>query len=165
MSHDTILIAAITAPQGLDGSVRLRSFAEDAKNLKRYKVFQTARGILTLKNLREQPNAIVAKFAEITDRTAAETWRGVELHVARDVLPGVAENEYYQSDLIGMQVTSTDGTNIGTVFAMPNYGAGDLIDIEMLSGGTRLFPFADIAVHSVDNEKRTIILHAHYLAE
>jgi 16S rRNA processing protein RimM len=165
MSADHILIAQITAPQGLDGSVRIRSYADAAENLKRYKVFHTVRGQLTLKTLRVQPNATIAKFVEIADRTAAETWRGVELHVTRDQLPKVADNEYYQSDLIGMIVVSSTGDTIGTVIAMPNYGAGDLIDVALHAGGTRLFPFADTAVHVVDDAARQIILHAEYLAD
>jgi 16S rRNA processing protein RimM len=165
MSADHILIAQITAPQGLDGSVRMKSYADSPENLKRYKVFHTARGQLTLKTLRVQPNATIAKFTEITDRTAAETWRGVELHVARAQLPKAAENEFYQSDLIGMAVLSSTGVTIGTVIAMPNYGAGDLIDVKLHAGGTRLFPFADTAVHAVDDAERQIILHAEYLAD
>jgi 16S rRNA processing protein RimM len=165
MPNTQILIAQITAPQGLDGSVRIRSFADAAENLKRYKTFETARGLLTLKTLRVQPNAVIAKFVEITDRTAAENWRGVELHVARNLLPSVAENEFYQSDLLGMTALSSDGTTVGTVIAMPNYGAGDLLEIELAGGGTRLFPFADIAVQHVDAAARVVILHAEYLAE
>jgi 16S rRNA processing protein RimM len=165
LTDTKILIAQITAPQGLDGSVRLKSFADSPENLKRYRVFQTTRGALTLKTLRVQPNATIAKFMEIADRTAAETWRGIELHVARSQLPKAPENEFYQSDLIGMAVVSSTGDTIGTVIAIPNYGAGDLIDIELHAGGTRLFPFADAAVHSVDNAARQIILHAEYLAE
>lgn len=161
----TILIAQITAPQGLDGSVRIRSFADDAKNLKRYKVFQSPRGVLTLKTLRQQPNALIAKFVEIPDRTAAESWRGVELFIDRQQLPPAPEAEFYQSDLIGMTAASSDGTTLGSVIAVPNYGAGDLLEIDLAAGGTRLVPFADIAVAAVDAEKRHIILHAAYLED
>ncbi len=165
MSETRILIAQITAPQGLDGSVRIRAFTDDPANLKRYKKFQTARGELTLKNLRAQPNALVAKFVEITDRTAAETWRGVELQVARERLSATTDAEYYQSDLVGMVAVSTTGEAVGTVTAIENYGAGDLLDVALASGGSRLFPFADIAVDRVDTASRTIILHSDYLAE
>ncbi len=165
MTANSILIAHITAPQGLDGSVRLRAFTDDPANLKHYKKFQTARGELTLKSLREQPNALVAKFIEIADRTAAETWRGTELFVAREQLAQTTGQEYYQSDIIGLAVVSTSGAAVGTVTAIENYGAGDLLDVALASGGTRLFPFADIAVDRVDDVSRSIILHAEYLAE
>jgi 16S rRNA processing protein RimM len=158
-----ILIAIIAAPQGLDGSVRLKSFADDPENLKRYKVFETPRGPLTLKSLRVQPNAIVAKFNEIADRTAAEKWRSVNLHVARDQLPDLADDEFYQSDIIGMKVISDTGVDVGTVKSIENYGATDLIDITLGDGSSVMIPFIDDAVLEIDDIQGRVIIDAVFL--
>ncbi len=161
-----ILIAIIAAPQGLDGSVRLKSFADNPENLKRYKTFETPRGPLTLKALRVQPNAIVAKFEEIADRTAAENWRNVNLHVARDKLPELDDDEYYQSDIIGMHVVSTTGADIGIVKSIENYGASDVIDIKCADGSSIMIPFIDDAVLEIDDaQNRVIISHVFLTAE
>jgi 16S rRNA processing protein RimM len=158
-----IIIAIIAAPQGLDGSVRLKSFADTPENLKKYKSFETTRGTLTLKSLRVQPNAIVAKFAEITDRTAAEKWRGVELSVERLQLPDLENGEYYQADIIGMTVFSNTGGEIGIVKSIENYGAADLIDITLALGGSLLVPFIDDAVLEIDDMSQRIIISENFL--
>jgi 16S rRNA processing protein RimM len=165
LTDTTILIAVIGAPQGLDGSVRLTAFTDEITNLKRYKTFSTARGPLTLKKLREQPNALVVKFAEFPDRTEAEKWRGVELFVARTQLPDLADGEYYQSDLVGMSVITDAGTTIGTVMAIPNYGAGDLLDIKLADGTEKLLPFNDDVVLRVDAASRQLVIDPDYLSE
>ncbi len=156
--NERILIAIIASPQGLDGSVRLKSFAETPDNLKRYTSFETARGPLTLKSLRVQPNAIVAKFAEIVDRTAAETWRNASLHVARARLPALDGGDYYQADLIGLTALSQTGIELGAVVAMPNYGAGDLLEIRHHTGQEYLIAYTNDAVISVDLAARTLTI-------
>jgi 16S rRNA processing protein RimM len=158
-----IIIALIAAPQGLDGSVRLKSFADTPENLKKYKCFETSRGVLTLKSLRVQPNAIVAKFAEISDRTAAEKWRGVDLSVERLQLPDLADGEHYQADIIGMKVVSNTGAELGTVKAIENYGATDIIDIMLTHGESLLVPFIDDAVLEIDDDNRRIIIADDFL--
>jgi 16S rRNA processing protein RimM len=163
LTDTAILIAVIGAPQGLDGSVRLTAFTDEITNLKHYKTFQTARGTLTLKKLREQPNALVVKFAEFPDRTEAEKWRGVELFVARTQLPDLADGEYYQSDLVGMAVVAGAGAAIGTILAIPNYGAGDLLEIKLLDGTEKLLPFNDDAVVAIDMATGKLVIDPDYL--
>jgi 16S rRNA processing protein RimM len=165
MQTDSILIAVIGAPQGLDGSVRLTAFTDDIAGLKRYKTFSTARGTLTLKNLREQPNALVVKFAEFPDRTEAEKWRGVELFVARAQLPPLAESEYYLADLAGMTVMDPKGAMLGTVMAVPDYGAGVLLDVRWADGTEKLLPFNDAVVLSVDSAARKLVVDPDMLAD
>jgi 16S rRNA processing protein RimM len=80
--------------------------------------------------VRAHKGGAIARFAEITDRNAAEALRSTLLTVLRAELPPLGEGEYYYSDLIGLSCTSTDGTELGTCIAVENYGAGDILEIE-----------------------------------
>jgi 16S rRNA processing protein RimM len=107
------------------GEVRLKVFAED---LSAHRSFNG--GALTLKSVRHGNNGAIARFAEISDRTAAEKMRGTELAVPRTALPPLEDGEYYHADLIGLAAVSEAGDAIGTVVAVENFGAGDVVEIE-----------------------------------
>jgi 16S rRNA processing protein RimM len=159
-----ILMAAITAAHGLDGSVKLKVFSDDPASLKRTKAFTTDRRlVLTLKSNRTQSNMVIARFNEIADRTAAEQWRGAKLYIARADLPEVAANEIYHIDLIGMRVQTPDAVQVGIVIDVPNYGAGDLLDIEKADGQTILMPYRDVAVLNIDKANGCITIDPAFL--
>ena len=116
-----VTLAAIAGAHGVGGEVKLKFFTDD---LTGYQSFND--GALTLKSLRGN----IARFAEITDRTAAERLRGTVLTVPRDTLPLLPDGEYYHADLVGLRAVSTDGTDLGHIVAVENFGAGDVIEIE-----------------------------------
>jgi 16S rRNA processing protein RimM len=124
----TVTLAAVAGAHGVTGEVRLKLFAESLDSLKRHKSYNG--GTLTLKSLRAHKGGAIARFAEITDRNAAEALRGQLLTIPRLDLPPLAEGEYYHSDLIGLACVSTDGTELGTCIAVENFGAGDILEIE-----------------------------------
>jgi 16S rRNA processing protein RimM len=120
-----VTLAVVVGAHGVTGEVRLKVFAED---LGQHKSFNG--GALTLKSLRPGNNGAIARFAEIADRNAAEALRGTELSVPRSSLPPLGEGEYYHVDLIGLPAVSDAGEALGTVIAIDNFGAGDVIEIE-----------------------------------
>lgn len=128
MEAKTVTLAAVVGAHGVTGEVRLKLFAERLDSLKRHKSYNG--GALTLKSLRAHKGGAIARFAEITDRNAAEALRGQLLTIPRLELPPLAEGEYYHSDLIGLACVSTDGTELGTCIAVENFGAGDILEIE-----------------------------------
>jgi 16S rRNA processing protein RimM len=126
MSADRpVTLAAIIGAHGIAGEVRLKVFADD---LASYKSFNN--GALTLKSLRAGSNGAIARFAEVADRNAAEALRGTQLTVPRSALPPLEEGEYYHVDLLGLPAVSDAGDALGTVVAIDNYGAGDVLEIE-----------------------------------
>ncbi len=138
-----VTLAVIVGAHGVGGEVRLKVFAEDAWSLKAHKRFND--GALTLKSLRVG-NQVIARFAEVADRTAAERLRGTELTVPRDALPPLAEGEYYHADLIGLPAVSTAGEDLGRVVAVENFGAGDVLEIERPDGKRFMVPMTAEAV-------------------
>jgi 16S rRNA processing protein RimM len=124
-----VIMAAVIAAHGITGEVRLKLFGEGAAALKRYRTFND--GKLTVKSLKDDSKGgAIARFAEITDRTAAEKLRGTALTVPRSELPPLGEGEYYHADLLGLPAVSTTGVALGTVVAVENFGAGDVLEIE-----------------------------------
>ena len=126
-----VTLAAVMSAHGLAGEVRLKLFGEGAGALKRYRAFSCAGGTLTVTSLRDDgKGGAIGRFAEITDRTAAEKLRGQVLTVPRSAMPPLAPGEYYHADLLGLPAMSVGGVSLGTVVAVENFGAGDIIEIE-----------------------------------
>ena len=133
VTPNQIILAAITGAHGVTGEVRLKLFGEGLATFKPHKSFND--GALTLKKVRDDnKGGAIARFAEVTDRTAAEKMRGTALSVSRADLPPLAEGEYYHRDLIGLAAVSDAGDTFGEVIAVHNFGAGDVIEIARTSG-------------------------------
>jgi 16S rRNA processing protein RimM len=136
-----VVLAAVTGAHGVAGEVRLKLFAESAASLKRHRRLYAGALELTLVSARAGPHGVIARFAEVADRTAAEALRGSELSVPRSALPPPAEGEIYVADLIGLPALA-DGAEVGRVRAVHDFGAGDLVDVVLASGREVLVPLS-----------------------
>ena len=149
MPEEQVTLAAIAGAHGISGEVRLKLFAESIDSLRRHQAVQVGDRRLTLKSVKPGAGAAIARFAEIGDRTAAEGLRGQVLTVPRSALPPLEEGEYYHADLIGMACESAAGEPLGSVVAVENFGAGDIVEIEQPNGRRTMVPFrpgvADLA--------------------
>lgn len=152
MANDSpVTLAVVIGAHGVTGEVRLKVFAED---LSVHRSFNG--GALTLKSVRHGNNGAIARFVEIPDRTAAEKLRGTELTVPRAALPPLGESEYYHADLIGLAAVSEAGDPIGTVVAVENFGAGDVIEIARMDGKRFMVPMQPAAVPRWDETSLTV---------
>ena len=150
-----VTLAAITGAHGVTGEVRLKLFGEGLDSLGRHKSFNA--GALTLKTLRDDgKGGAIARFAEVVDRTAAEALRSTTLAVPRDALPPLEEGEYYHADLLGLAAVSDAGEPLGTVVAVENYGAGDVLEIERPEGKRFMVPMRAEAVPEWDAERLVV---------
>ena len=61
--------------------------------------------------------------------TEAERLRGLRLYLPRSALPPTGEDEYYHADLIGLEAVLGDGTPVGRVRAIHDFGAGDTLEL------------------------------------
>ena len=160
MAERRIALAAVAGAHGIKGEVRLKLFSESIASLKRHEKLYVGGSERRLVAIREG-KAPVARFAGIDGRSAAEALRGQLVEVDRAALPPLGEDEYYHADLIGLPAASLDGKAVGTVVAVENYGAGDLLEIEDAAGKRSLIPFkAGIA----DLEDGRIVVDPEFLA-
>lgn len=135
-SDRPVTLAVVTGAHGVTGEVRLKLFGEGVAALKRYRAFNDS--TLTVKTLKDDSKGgAIARFAEVTDRTAAEKLRGAALTVPRSALPPLGEGEYYHADLIGLPAVSASGEALGVCIGVDNFGAGDVIEIEAPSAGEK----------------------------
>ncbi len=146
-SDRPVTLAAITGAHGIRGEVKLKIFAD---NLASYRLFNG--GTLKLVSLRQD----IARFEGVADRTAAEAMRGTALTVPRSSLPPLGEGEYYHADLIGLSARSEAGEPLGTVVAVENYGASDLVEIERTGGRRFLVPLTPQAVPHWDDRELVV---------
>jgi 16S rRNA processing protein RimM len=158
--NDRVLLGEIGAAQGLKGEVRLRSYTQDPAAIARYGVLDDEHGRkIEIESVRVTPKALIARVKGVTTREGAEALNHTKLYIARSRLPARGEEEWYHSDLIGLAVIGRDGAPIGTVVALHNFGAGDLIEVKPAAGGpTVLVPFTRDAVPEVDVEGGQIVV-------
>lgn len=150
-----VTLAAVVGAHGVTGEVRLKLFGEGVEALQRFGAFNDSS--LTLKKLRDDgKGGAIARFAEVTDRTAAEKLRGTALTVPRSALPPLGEGEYYHADLVGLPAVSDTGEALGTVVAVENFGAGDVIEIERPSGARFMVPMRAEAVPEWSAERLVV---------
>jgi 16S rRNA processing protein RimM len=158
--NERVLLGEIGAAQGLKGEVRLRSYTQDPAAIARYGPLDDEHGRqIEIESLRVTPKALVARIKGVTTREGAEALNHTKLYIARSRLPEREDEEWYHSDLIGLAVVGIDGARIGTVIAVHNFGAGDLIEVKPTAGGpTGLVPFTRDAVPEVDIEGGRLVL-------
>ena len=131
MTQDShITLAAVTGAHGVHGEVRLKLLGEGIDALRQHSSFND--GALTLKKIRsDNKGGAIARFAEVQGRNAAEKLRGTVLTVSREALPDLGEGEYYHADLIGLAAVTDTARGLGTVCAVHNFGATDIIELTL----------------------------------
>ncbi|MGU3496955.1 ribosome maturation factor RimM [Xanthobacteraceae bacterium A53D] len=150
---DRLLIARIGAPHGVKGEVRLFPFGDDPDDLKRYELTdESGKRRFKVLSLRAAKDHYVARIDVIADRDAAEALTNTDLFVSRDALPPAGdEDTFYHADLIGLRVEDAAGNLLGSVLAMQDFGAGDVLEYTPTGGGkTLMLPFTREAVPVVD---------------
>jgi 16S rRNA processing protein RimM len=159
---ERIRVARIGAAHGVRGEVKLWSFTEDPLAVADYGPLQTEDGAqaFEIESLRPGKDFLVARLKGVNDRSAAEKLTNTDLFVPRQRLPAIEEADtFYYADLVGLSAVTADGKTLGTVSAVHNFGAGDIIEIAPEGGGqTLMLPFTDDVVPEVDMKGKRIIV-------
>jgi 16S rRNA processing protein RimM len=147
-----ICLGVITGAHGIQGAVRIKSFTEVAREIESFGPLSDAGGakMFEVRVESDTPKGLIARIAGIDDRNAAEALKGTELYVGRGALPAEDEDEYYYADLVGLAAEGSDGNKLGVVKAMNNFGAGEVMEIELEAGGSVMIPFTKSVVPLVD---------------
>jgi 16S rRNA processing protein RimM len=156
-----IRVARIGAAHGVRGEMKLWSFTQDPAAVANYGPFETESGkVFEIESMRAAKDHFVVRIAGITDRDEAAKLCNLDLFVPRDRLPPIEEDDtYYHADMIGLAAVTPEGVGVGTVTAIHNFGAGDLIEIATTQGGEPLLlPFTTAMVPEVDLAVRKIVV-------
>jgi 16S rRNA processing protein RimM len=154
MAEDRLCVGVIVGAHGVRGDLRVKSFTAAPQDLVSYGALTDASGArrFRMRILGVARGLLRVHMDGIEDRNAAEALAGVELYIARDLLPAPEEEEFYHSDLIGLRAERPDGSLYGTVRALHDFGAGDVIEIGLAEGGTVVLPFTRAVVPEIDLE-------------
>ena len=155
-----ICLGVITAPHGVQGLVKIKSFTAEPAAIADYGALQDEKGErrFELELVGSGKGVLLARIADVKDRNAAERLKGVRLYVRRDALPEPEADEFYQADLVGLAALLEDGSTFGTVREVHDFGAGASLEIEDANGKTVLVPFTATAVPKVDIAARTLVI-------
>jgi 16S rRNA processing protein RimM len=155
-----VALAAVAGAHGVKGEVRLKLFSDSVESLSRHKKLYVGGAERRLLSVRPGKTP-VARFEGVGDRSAAEALRGSLVEVDRAALPPLEEGEYYHADVIGLPCEDRGGNAVGTVVAVENYGAGDLLEVELDGGKRSLIPFKPGIADLVEGR---IVLDPEFLA-
>jgi 16S rRNA processing protein RimM len=158
-THGFTPLAVITQPHGVSGRVKLKILAESAESFRQFlpKLCHENGEKQKITITGEAKGQLIVSIASLTDRNAAERWKGVKLGVFSEDFMPLAEGEgYYVKDLVGLVVLSPEGTHIGHITQMLNFGAGDIVELETPAGMRELYAFTEVTFPSIDLNMRTI---------
>ncbi|HEY7608642.1 MAG TPA: ribosome maturation factor RimM [Alphaproteobacteria bacterium] len=149
---DKVCLGAIVGVHGVKGVVRIKSFTADPADIAAYGAVSDESGVrsFAVSVLGQARGAVLARLSGVADRDAAEALRGLRLYVPRAALPKTKEDEFYHADLIGLPVETREGQRLGTVRAVHNFGAGDILELRGEDGRELMLPFSDAVIPAVD---------------
>jgi 16S rRNA processing protein RimM len=146
-----VCVGIVTGPHGVRGAVRLKSFTAVPEDVARYGPVEDESGRrFALAVIGAAKGVLLARLAGVENRDQAEALRGLRLYLLRAALPAPQKDEYYHADLIGLQAVLVDGTPVGRVRAVHDFGAGDVVEIERQAAPPALVPFTRAIVPTVD---------------
>ena len=171
-SSAKILVGVFGAPHGIRGEVRLKSYTAHPAAIGDYGALHDKSGErnFTLEALRPAGKGmLVVRVKDVCDRNAAEALNGIELFAAREAFPPLEEEEFYHVDLIGLRVDNEGGEVLGSVVALHNFGAGDILEIapppDALDRTTAMLAFTRALVPVVDVAAGRMIVATNPFAE
>ena len=133
MSNKNLLeIGLLLGVHGIKGEVKLKSYTEIPENIFSYKDFYTENSNkpINLKFVRKVKQNLICKIENITTRNDAEKLRGLKLFIKRDQLSTLADDEFYQVDLLGFQVYNLNRDSLGEIITFNDFGGGLLIEVK-----------------------------------
>jgi 16S rRNA processing protein RimM len=147
-----VCVGIIAGAHGVRGAIRVKSFTAEPQDVARYGPLEDESGErrFSLRLVGSAKGVVIARLAGIADRDRAEGLRGLRLYLARAALPATAAEEYYHADLIGLDAALADGTPLGQVRAVHDFGAGDTLEIARPDGPPAMVPFTRAIVPIVD---------------
>lgn len=156
-------MAVIGSAHGTGGDVRVRPFTGDPMALGDYGLLYDENGrpyrLASIRQHKAMQAMLVVRFEGVDNRTQAQALNGTQLFIDRAQLPDdLEEDEYYHNDLIGFAAVDADGREIGAVAAFFNFGGGDVLELAMKDGTTRLVPFSRAAVPQVEMASGRIVV-------
>ena len=151
-SAKRLCVGIVTGPHGVRGGVRVKSFTADPADLDAYGPVSDETGTrrFAVRVTGMVKGVVLAELDGVDDRNAAEALKGLHLYVDREQLPPAEEEEFYHADLLGLSARLEDGSELGRVTGLYDFGAGDSVEITNPKGQVVMVPFTKAVVPAID---------------
>jgi len=168
MSHasDTLVVGKIGAPYGVKGWVKITSYTHELDGIFAYTPWLLSLGQegkeYAVDQWRTHNKGLVAKLVGVENRDDAESIKNLEISIKAELLPQLADDDFYWRELVGMQVVTEQGYGLGVVKELFETGANDVMLIkanlnDAFGQKERMVPYLlDQVVKQVDRQAKTI---------
>lgn len=159
-SERLICVGLIQGSHGVHGQVKLKSFCSIPEDIANYQPLYDESGLrqFNFKLIKSSNSKLLANFECVSTREEAHQLKGQKLFAERDSFPPTETDEFYHADLIGMIVQDKEGNLLGTVSAVLNFGASDILEIVHTNGNSHQIPFLKTTVPIVDLKSRIVVI-------
>ena len=151
-----VILGQVSGLFGVKGWLKIFSYTDPRENILQYAPWYL-RGAdgwreVSVAEGQRHGKAVIVRFGDCADRDGAAAWVGSEIAVRREQMPALAQDEYYWSDLEGLQVVTTAGVALGVVSHLIETGANDVLVVR--GDRERLIPYVrpDVVV-DIDLDK------------
>ena len=157
-ADDFVKVGEIVKPHGIRGEVKVYSYSGQPENFKLYKsiVLQEREGsrkaIYEVLRSRPQGKLAILQLEGVISREAAEALQGSTLWLKKTDFPELASGEYYWHQLIGLQVCTESGRELGKVAGLFTTGAHDVLVVKG-EGREYLIPVKEEMIKEIDEPK------------
>lgn len=161
--EELLQVGVITSTHGIRGEVKVFPTTDDASRFKKLKNVILDNGKehreLEITSVKFFKNQVILKFKGIDDINDVEKYKKAPLFVTRENAIPLGENEYFVADLIGLNVTSDEGEELGVVDDVLQTGANDVYIIKKKGTEDLLLPAIKDCILDVDIEAGTMKVH------
>lgn len=164
LASDTIVIGKIGAPYGVKGWVKITTYTDEIQGVFDYSPWLLGNDNkpYTVDHWKTHGKGVVAKLVGVESRDDAESIKNLDISINAEMLPELADDDYYWRDLVGMQVITEGGYNLGTVKELFETGANDVMLVKAKANDAfgqkeRMLPFLrEQVIKVVDMQAKTI---------
>ena len=157
--NNLIFIGVVGNAKGLKGNVQINYFAKDLSKFKSYKYFYVGekKEKLKIQNHFISGDNFSLKFFDINSREEAKSLKNKDVFIESKQLRKLDDESWYHSEIVGLSVETMKGNLVGEVKAIYNFGAGDIIEIKLISGKIEMIPFTKDFVQDIKINNKLII--------
>ncbi|NLI81036.1 MAG: 16S rRNA processing protein RimM [Deltaproteobacteria bacterium] len=158
-----IAVGRIVRTHGVRGEVKLYPYGDSMASLGAGETLLLERKsghpreTLTLVSRRAQGRMWIVRFRELEDRDEAQELAGREILLPEDRLPPTQEGEYYHYQLLGLEVVTREGIQVGILRGILETGSHDVYAVEC-HGREALIPAVDDVICEIDLKQNRMVI-------
>lgn len=160
-----VQVGVIASAHGLRGQVKLRSLMTQPADIFTLPISDSKGRVYRLTAHGGHEALLIVSVDGVNDRNSAELLKGTLLFAPLSALPPPDETQWYAEELIGLEARTSDGIVYGRIIEVMNYGAGDILDIELAGGGSEMLPLREGFVGEINPQGGYVIVHPPEYAE